>query len=146
MSEIKLCRFANAVEKLYCTFAAMPRRGLYKTICRQLILLGFLIFASSPCSVKEVLLSTANSEYARPLSKTKATVPGGYCVYFPGDLLQTSAVSKSKAKSQDPLSDFVFNQSFEVFSPTVYNRYSNIFSGNSPPRYILYKRLKIYTA
>ena len=102
----------------------------------------FVLFSISPCSVKEALFYSVNTDYAKPFNKSKTSAPASSCSYSQNDNTQTSVVKKSKVyKRIDPV-NVSNNLYFAVLSAKVYNDYSKT-SGNSPPKYILYKRLKI---
>nr|WP_298005803.1 hypothetical protein [uncultured Flavobacterium sp.] len=109
---------------------------------RHIVLMWFVLFSISPCSVKEALFYSVNTDYAKPLNKSKTSAPASSCSYSQNDNTQTSVVKKSKVyKRIDPV-NVSNNLYFAVLSAKVYNDYSKT-SGNSPPKYILYKRLKI---
>lgn len=103
----------------------------------------FVLFALSPCVVKEALFSIANVEYAKPTNKTKTTAPTSACQYSQNDNQQISVTRKATiGKRMEPVSVSV-NPYFVARSIGINAKYSKTFSGNSPPMYILYKRLKL---
>lgn len=109
---------------------------------RHIVLIWFLLFSLSPCTVKEVLFHSANTDYAKPLNKSKTTVRTS-CSYSSTLNLQVSAVKKSEISKQFEPVIFFDNPFFSILSAKVYNNYLKTSSSNSPPKYILFKRLKI---
>jgi len=113
---------------------------------KHILCVYFALFALSPCVVKEALFSVANVEYAKPLNKTKTTAPTSSCQYSQNDKQQISVVKQSKINKQtEPaeVSEILF---FVVRSVGINTNYPKTTSGNSPPKYILYKRLKLDVA
>lgn len=114
---------------------------------RHILLMWFILFSLSPCTVKEIISNSINIDYAQPLNKSKTvaqTTPS--CQYSFNDSQHISVTEKSKLNKQTRPVDFNNNLDFEVRSINVQNNYSKTSSGNSPPKYILYKRLKINIA
>ncbi len=110
---------------------------------RHIVLMWLVLFSLSPCTVKEALFHSVNTDYAKPLNKSKTTTPTSSCSYSSTENLQISVVKKSEISKQIEPVNFFDNPFFTILSATVYNEYSKTSSGNSPPKYILYKRLKI---
>ncbi len=84
-----------------------------------------------------------STDYAKPLNKSKTIAPTSSCSYSQNDNQQISVVKKAKINKEIEPVQVVNNLCFTVLSSKVYNDYSKTSSGNSPPKYILYKRLKI---
>src|SRR3546814_68673 len=105
-----------------------------------------LLFSLSPCIVKEALFHSANGEYVKPLNKTKTTTLSSLCQYSPNESHQISVAKQVKIYRQIEPVNFTGNQQIVVRSDKAQNNHSKTFSGNSPPKYILYKRLKIDVA
>lgn len=106
----------------------------------------FIVFALSPCIVKGSISEVVSVEYTKPLNKTKTTVQTTSCQASQEDNLITVATVKVEI-SQDvdftpapSLSEFLTQDSEIIDGP------SFLTSGNSPPKYILFKRLKIALA
>lgn len=110
---------------------------------RHILLMWFVLFALSPCIVKETLFSGINVEYAQPLNKSKTTTPTNSCQYSQNDNRQISVVKQSNINKQTEPVDISGNQHWIARSAKIYGNHSKTFPGNSPPKYILYKRLKI---
>lgn len=110
---------------------------------RHILLMWFMLFSLSPCSVKETMLSTAHTSYAKPLNISKATATVGSCLYLQNKSQQISVAYKFTVDKQFEGVDFRGNQYFDVYPAKVCSTYPKTSSGNSPPKYILYKRLKI---
>ncbi len=121
----------------------MPKINFHIKIFKPILLLGFVLFSLTPCTVKEVFLSSVNAEFANSLNKTKTTASISRCAYSQNENQQISVEKNSEIKKQIESVDFFDKPFFAVLSTKVYNDYSKTSSGNSPPKYILYKRLKI---
>lgn len=121
----------------------MSNNNNHIKIFRYIILIGFVLFSLSPCTLKKVVYQSINSDYTIPLNKSKTTTQTGNCSYSQQENLQTSIAKKVKINKQIRLIDFLNKEYLEVDSAKTHNNYSKTSSGNSPPKYILYKRLKI---
>jgi len=124
----------------------MPKINFHIKIFKPILLLGFVLFSFSPCTLKEVFLSSVNAEFANSLNKTKTTASISSCAYSHNENQQISVEKNSESNKQTEPVDFFNKPFFAVHSTKVYNKYSKTSSGNSPPKYILYKRLKIVIA
>lgn len=113
---------------------------------KHLLWVCFAFFALSPCVVKEALFSVADAEYAKPLNKSKTTAPTNSCQYSQNENQQISVVKQSKINKQTEPDEVTENLFFVVRSVGINTNYSKTTSGNSPPKYILYKRLKLDVA
>ncbi|WP_454046989.1 hypothetical protein [Chryseobacterium sp. Marseille-Q8038] len=112
----------------------------YKAIITMLI----LVFSLSPCSVKRNVLDIFDIQYISGLNKVKTTSS----LSFSCDLASVSSgISVSKTKVQSRYSKFLLgvNQATGNFveEKISLNTYSGHSTGNSPPKYILFKRLKL---
>lgn len=112
-------------------------------IVRHIILAWFILFSLSSCTVKEAIFHLTNNDYAKPLNKSKTSIPRNNCSYSQNRIQQISFVKKARIKEQFEFIAVPVNQFFRIISVKIHINYSTIFSGNSPPKYILYKRLKI---
>jgi hypothetical protein len=113
---------------------------------KHLLWVWIAFFALSPCAVKEVIFSVVNAEYTKPLNKTKTTAPTSSCQYSQIDNQQVSITQQSKIKKQTEPAEITSNRFFVIRNSGINVNYSKTFSGNSPPKYILYKRLKLHVA
>lgn len=122
----------------------MPHSGLHMKTYKAVITMLILVFSLSPCSVKRNVLDIFDIQYISGLNKVKITSSlSSSC-----DAASTSTgASVSKAKIQGQYKD-----SFSSFYSTIgntaekkifFNKYSGHSTGNSPPKYILFKRLKL---
>lgn len=102
----------------------------------------FTLFSLSPCTVKEVLLHSVNTEYAEPLNKSKITQTNS-CQFSWNGNQHSSSVQQSKINKKNESVDFACNSAFPAYADKIDKNYSKTATGNSPPKYILYKRLKI---
>lgn len=101
-----------------------------------------MLFSLSPCIVKEALFNVAPAGYAKPLNKSKTNSRTGSCLYSQVRQ-QISTGKEQKSKKQTESVDVYFNRNGVIRSFKIQGKYSRTFSGNSPPKYILYKRLKL---
>lgn len=102
-----------------------------------------ILFALAPCTVKESLLLPAGITAAKTLNAAKTTTSGGQCTSFlETQYKQAERQSQIAQKKQttNHASFFIGN-----YPPVVqYNTLNKtVSSGISPPKYILFKRLKI---
>ncbi|MDD3772229.1 MAG: hypothetical protein RBT46_01530 [Weeksellaceae bacterium] len=113
---------------------------------QHIVLMWFVLFALSPCVVKEAFFGISNTEYAKPFNKTRTITPTNSCQYSQNEKQQISVVKQSDINKE--IEPFVVSENlfFAVRSIKINNKYSKNSSGNSPPKYILYKRLKLHIA
>ena len=109
---------------------------------RHIVLMWFMLFSLSPCTVKEVLLHAVNTEYTKPFNKSKTTQTNP-CQFASNEYQQISAAQQSKINKKIEPVDIVCNYAFPAYAAKMDKNYSKTSTGNSPPKYILYKRLKI---
>lgn len=121
----------------------MTKKESHIKNCRHILLMWFVLFSLSPCTVKEALSQVVNTDYVKPLNKSKTIAPTNSCSYSQNENQQISVVKKSKINKQIEPVDVADKSHFALLSARAYNDYSKTSSGNSPPKYILYKRLKI---
>lgn len=121
----------------------MSKIAGYIRNAKHILLMCFILFALSPCIVKEVLFGPAIVEYAKPLNKSKTTTQTNSCQYSQTENQQISVVKQTKINKQTEPVDFLASQPFVARSAKILGKYSKTFSGNSLPKYILYKRLKL---
>ncbi|WP_407405984.1 hypothetical protein [Chryseobacterium sp.] len=100
-----------------------------------------VLFSLTPCTIKEVFFHAVDLDYAKPLNKSKTSTNS--CSYSKIENRQTSGTKKSKILSRITPFSFSTNLNFALCSSKTFKDYSRISLGNSPPKYILYKRLKI---
>ncbi|KFF11107.1 hypothetical protein IW15_18320 [Chryseobacterium soli] len=114
----------------------------YKTIVTILV----LAFALSPCSVKRDLLGIFDIQHFSTLNKVKATASSGLNCET-STAISTPKVSTPKTVRQLKNTGFVFHTSSMTKASEEekinYNHYSGHTTGNSPPKYILFKKLKL---
>lgn len=109
---------------------------------KHTIMMCFLLFALSSCAVKESILGLMHTDYAKPTNRTQTTSQNGFCSYTVVTGKEVSVNNHAKIKTQK---GFVFKGNLiEIFRKKNTESYSKTFSGNSPPKYILYKRLKLH--
>ncbi|WP_124533763.1 hypothetical protein [Chryseobacterium sp. KBW03] len=112
----------------------------YKAVITMLI----LVFSLSPCSVKRNVLDIFDIQYISGLNKVKTTSS----LSFSCDSASASSgisVLKNKVQSRykESFSDIYFDAGNSFEEKIFFNQYSGHSTGNSPPKYILFKRLKL---
>ncbi|WP_131387703.1 hypothetical protein [Flavobacterium suncheonense] len=115
----------------------------YYQSSKRTIWVLLILFALAPCTVKESLLLPAGITGAKTLNAAKTTTLGGQCISFlETQHKQTASQSRiaQKKHTTNCVASFVGN-----YPPVVPYKTLNetVFGGNSPPKYILFKRLKI---
>lgn len=112
-------------------------------IAKHILWVCFLLLALSPCTVKAALFDSVNVEYTKPLNKSKVTIQTNSCQYAQIESQHVSIAKQAKAIQEMEAVVFYRIQNFTIRSSKIYSKYSKNCSGNSPPKYILYKRLKL---
>lgn len=112
----------------------------YKAVITMLI----LVFSLSPCSVKRDVLDIFDIQYISGLNKVKTT--SGLSTNC--DISSTSSkifISKAdaKVKQKESFLNFKVSSKNTGEENPFFNEYSGHTTGNSPPKYILFKRLKL---
>jgi hypothetical protein len=110
---------------------------------RHIALMLFVLFSLSPCTVKESLFHSVNWEYSKPLSKSRTTSQTSTCSYSQLEGQRIQVTAKSITNRQSEPDGLLVKIYFAPHPAKGYKDYSKCSSGNSPPKYILYKRLKI---
>lgn len=112
----------------------------YKAIIMMLI----LAFSLSPCSVKRNVLDIFDIQYISGLNKVKTTSNLISSCDFTS-ISSKISVSKTviKAKHSNAFLDFTASVKNIQEGNLTFNDYSGHTTGNSPPKYILFKRLKL---
>ena len=121
-------------------FVSMCAAKSFIRNANRILLIGLVLLALGPCVVKEALFSVANTAYTKPLNKTRA-IPTNACQYVQHDNQQL--VKESNRNRQIESSHLSDKYYVVARSTKIAGKYWKTFSGNSPPKYILYKRLKI---
>lgn len=125
------------------SFVQMSNIKLHMKIYKAVVML-LVVFSLSPCSLKRNVLDIFDIQHISALNKTKTTAPSfSGCESFNS----SSKISVSKADFKFKgivLSDFLQSVNFNSEKPIFSQKsYSGNTSGNSPPKYILFKRLKL---
>ncbi len=103
-----------------------------------------VVFSLSPCSLKREVLEVFDIHHIGTLNKVKTTAPSfSACESFNSS--SKVSVSKSDFKFKGiAFSDFLQSVNLNFEKPAFSKKkYSGNTSGNSPPKYILFKRLKL---
>ncbi|MEG1377250.1 MAG: hypothetical protein RSC81_09260, partial [Myroides sp.] len=101
----------------------------------------FLLFALNSCAVKESFLGMVQTDYAKPTNRSQTTIQNGFCSYNIATGKETSVTNHSRIKNKKESDLFTGNNLLGISSKKTTQLYPKTFSGNSPPKYILYKRL-----
>ncbi len=118
---------------------------------RNNLFLIVLLFALSPCSVKEVLHQQFNVDYNQPLNKTKTTVNQQSNCSVGSDVISGQKQASKKVSKINFLPDFE-KKTFQNNAYSLARKSSEIQASQIhlahlfPPKYILFKRLKIVIA
>lgn len=124
----------------------MPAVRIHMKTYKALLVVLILAFSLSPCSVKRDVLSIFDIQYISGLNKVKIT--SGSVLSCDGtteNSTSKSSVSKTIRKQQNGESSLPSNKpSFFIDDANRFSSYSGKVSGNSPPKYILFKRLKLH--
>ncbi|PIF46738.1 hypothetical protein CLU96_3778 [Chryseobacterium sp. 52] len=105
-----------------------------------------VVFSLSPCSLKRDVLNIFDIQHISGLNKVKITAgPASTCELSTETSSSKAAFAKADRKIKDK-SFFLNSASNSGFGEKkiILNAYSGETSGNSPPKYILFKRLKLH--
>ncbi len=134
----------NFYQEIKCSFVVMPNSRVHMKTYKAIITMLVLMFSLSPCSVKRNVLDIFDIQYISGLNKVKTTSS----LSFSCDAASASSgISALKNKVQKRYSDsfprFYSGTGNPVEENISFNKYSGHSTGNSPPKYILFKRLKL---
>lgn len=104
-------------------------------------MLWLIVFSLAPCTVKEAWLSIVDIDYSKPLNQSRTTA-GQQCQFTNTERGVVSIVKKIKFNRQPASPDFSI-KNYRTAAAAIDTRNPKGFSGSSPPKYILYKRLKL---
>jgi len=111
--------------------------------CKTAITLFVLLFSLSPCAVKREILEIFDIQHLSTLNKVKTTASSkSQCLTFSEKTSKISVSKSIKKLHQQKFIDVVVSQinwEGKIFK----NSYSEFPTGKSPPKYILFKRLKL---
>ncbi|WP_309429914.1 hypothetical protein [Chryseobacterium sp.] len=123
----------------------MPAARTHMRTYKAFLVMLILVFSLSPCSVKRDVLSIFDIQYISGLNKVKITAGTVFSCDGTSEnqsFQKSFSQSQSKRKNTKPSLEFrrtlFFASDAERFS-----RYSGSASGNSPPKYILFKSLRL---
>lgn len=119
----------------------MKIQSCLKTL-KHIVLLSLIVFTFIPCSVKGFLADNFQTSYSKPISNPKISNDLNTCFY--SDLKTTKdQISYKKTVKIFNWLDNLSKTIYKKIETKFYSINPVNFSGNSPPKYILYKRLKI---
>lgn len=108
------------------------------------IILLLLTFSLSPCSVKRDVLNIFDIQYTGTLNKVKTTVTSTSNCDASFQNSSTASVFKADLKAKKIDVSFSLNLYLKkTREEKIPSNYSKTTTGNSPPKYILFKRLKL---
>lgn len=111
---------------------------------KRVVLVWLVLFSLAPCTIKEVLFQSVNIAYSKPLNKSQTT--SNACQFTSRENYRFSFAKYSgQCKHVEP-NDFLDRLRFADQTVKPLLAHAKTFSGTSPPKYILYKRLKIDAA
>lgn len=122
----------------------MPSTRTYINFYKTIVVILLLSFSLSPCSVKRDLLGVFDIQHLSTLNKVKTTVsPTAHCDLVHQNFSSKTSVSKTDFKGKETFS-FQLTSVSNFSEDTIFqNKYSGATSGNSPPKYILFKQLRL---
>lgn len=111
---------------------------------KSIFLMLFILYAFTPCTVKTALFKTVDITYNKPILVSKTTLQQTSC--------QSTLITNQKNKATNQVQAVAATLPFvacsftlktlENSSVSAYISFGSI--SNSPPFYILFKRLKVY--
>lgn len=122
----------------------MPITRTYIIFYKTIVVILLLAFSLSPCSVKRNVLGVFDIQHVNTLNKVKTTViPKANCDFAHHNFSSKTSISKADFKFNEVFS-FKLNSVLNLSKNTIsQNKYSGATSGNSPPKYILFKQLRL---
>ncbi|MDN5395861.1 MAG: hypothetical protein L0G39_08220 [Chryseobacterium sp.] len=130
------------------SFVRMQNLRTHIKIYKAIVMMLVVVFSLSPCSLKRDLLGIFDIQYITALNKVKTTASAQtyVCDSVTESSSNRASVSKNSLKSKK---NKYFTALNAVPSPheeamLFQNKYSGHSTGNSPPKYILFKRLKLH--
>lgn len=103
----------------------------------------FVLFALSPCVVKSALFGVVNVEYIKPTNKAKTSTQTSICQYSSAENIESSTEKATNFFLSVKPTDSTNNHLFVVRKIDIFDNFFACFLGNSPSKYILFKRLKL---
>lgn len=108
---------------------------------KYILTICLAVFALAPCKVKDVWLSASST--TSPFHKFKTTTSSASCVYHQENRVGQSDVNQGQKSQQH----FFFSTEKREYAIDTYVSAIDVVrfahAGNSPPKYILYQRLKV---
>lgn len=111
-------------------------------IVKHVALFCLIVFTLIPCSVKVFLADSIETFYSKPVSNPKVLNNVNSCTYSDLTTHQNQIVQKKTVKKFSLFENSSKTQ-FVQIENKIFSENHFEFSGNSPPKYILFKRLKI---
>ena len=110
-------------------------KNKFKFLSIKILWIVLLCFSLAPCSVKNSIFDFIGISSEKPLNKNQSTINCQYVSFSENKKV-------FQIKSQKIINDFKFNSALTYFLNDFYVDFENP-KNNSPPFYILFKRLKI---
>ena len=117
----------------------IPARNI--TLIKRFLVLVVLMFGLMPCTVKEAVLDSVGIEFNRSFNLSRTTIQNNQCQSL--SATEASAYSVSYANEVEVLPVATSEKLEALVVIETANGVCKTASGNSPPYYILYKKLKL---
>lgn len=120
----------------------MSYTKIYIKTYKAVILMLILVFSLSPCHVKRDVLDLFDIEYISGLNKVRAT--NGFSLHCDTSVASSKILlSKAKVKYEGSLLKLSIVSKNTEKKSIFFSEYSGYTTGSGPPKYILFKRLKL---
>ena len=110
---------------------------------KRIALIWFILFAFTPCALKAVIFGAVDAELVRTLNKNKVAAFVNYCQYVTEDRVQAGAEHAPVKDIYHRIVEGLAGRRTDVYTIKVCGTCLNPPTGNSPPKYILFKRWKL---
>ncbi|ATA67845.1 hypothetical protein CGC48_03850 [Capnocytophaga cynodegmi] len=103
----------------------------------------FILFSLTPCTVKGILFDSAEISFFKPLHKNRTTTSSFQCqnLVFANKKLRTECVLNVFDNHEN---DLLCSTEIFAFDTKIKKEYFNQNSANAPPKYILFRCLRIH--
>lgn len=109
------------------------------------LFLCLILFSLTPCSVKEVFTNSFDVNYEKPLNKNRTTSNNSDCQFSTVSNREISVSQKKLINKNKEATSFLVGNNFDT-KENFSEEFPEKYAGNSPPKYILYKRWKVDVA
>lgn len=106
--------------------------------------LSLVFYTFIPCSIKGFIADNFETFYAKPISNPKVSNNVNTCFVTDLKVQESSLNQQKKIKEIVSFDDYAFTK-YKIFNLSHSFAFPYKLKGKSPPKYILFKRLKIAT-